>query len=329
MRDALFDSDTLLDMYTTMIRIRRFEETVQSLILDDEIKTPCHLYIGQEAVATGVCTCLNKDDWVFSTHRSHGHYIAKGGDLNSLMAELFCKKQGCSKGKGGSMHIAQPSIGLPGSSAIVGGTVPLAVGAAYSFMLQKKDNVSVVFFGDGAMGEGVMYESFNLAALKQLPVVFVCENNLYATHMHISNCLADINICKKVEAFGIPVVQVDGNDVSKIFNIAQKLMQDVRKGDGPVFLECMTYRWLGHVGPYIDIDKGLRFKNEVARWMRRCPIKYLEDYLMENNVLSDSKRTEIYKIVEDEITEAIEYKDNGSSPSEKDLLVSVFKENAG
>ena len=326
MKDIMFDSDKLLDMYATMVRIRRFEETVADMILSKEIVTPCHLYIGQEAVAAGVCDSLRKEDWVFSTHRSHGHYIAKGGDLNSLMAELFCKAGGCSKGKGGSMHIACPTFGLPGSSAIVSGTIPLAVGAAYSFMLQNKDNVSVVFFGDGATGEGTFYESLNLAALKKLPVVFVCENNLYSTHMPISDCLADTDICKKAEAFGIPTVRVNGNDVRTVFNTAQKMINNAREGKGPAFLECMTYRWRGHVGPNFDIDKNLRSKEEVDHWMKKCPIKCLEEYLMQENILSNSEKYGIHRKVWNEIKEAIRYKDNSYHPDEKQLTSSVFKE---
>ena len=325
MKDIMFSSDKLLTMYTTMVRIRHFEETVADMILSKEIVTPCHLYIGQEAVATGVCSSLRKKDWVFSNHRSHGHYIAKGGDLNSLMAELFCKTNGCSKGNGGSMHITCPSVGLPGSSAIVSGTIPLAVGAAYSFMLQKKDNVSVVFFGDGSTNEGVFYESINLAALKKLPVVFVCENNLYSTHMPISSCLADTDICKKVEAFGVPAIRINGNDVRKVFNTAQKMINDARDRKGPAFLECMTYRWRGHVGPYFDIDKSLRSKEEVDHWMKKCPIKQLEEYLMKKNILSESKKHNIYRKVKKEITESIKYKDNSWSPGDNQMT-SVFKE---
>lgn len=322
----MLQSDKLLDMYITMIRIRQFEETVAAMIINKDIKTPCHLYIGQEAVAVGVCSSLKKEDWVFSTHRSHGHYIAKGGKLNSLMAELFCKETGCSKGKGGSMHIANPSFGLPGSSAIVGGTIPLAVGAAYSFMLQKKDNVSVVFFGDGTTGEGVFYESLNLASLKKLPVVFVCENNLYSTHMPIASCLGDTDICKKAEAFGIPAVRVDGNDVRAVSVAAHKMIHDARCGNGSAFLECMTYRWRGHVGASFDIDKNLRSEEEVDYWMKKCPIKQLEKYLFEQKILSDDMKRAIQENIEAEITEAIRYKDASCYPSKEQLTASVFKE---
>ena len=185
---------TLRAMYLTMTRIRRLEEKIAELVSHNEIICPCHLYIGEEAVATGVCAALTKEDWVFSTHRSHGHYIAKGGSMKMLMAELYGKITGCSKGKGGSMHLSSGDVGLPGSSAIVAGTIPLAVGVALAFSIQKKNNVSVAFFGDGAVCEGVFYEALNFASLRKLPVVFVCENNLYFTHLPISACLADTRI---------------------------------------------------------------------------------------------------------------------------------------
>src|SRR3990170_2618135 len=216
--------NVLRNMYVTMVKIRKFEEKVAELLLapKKEITTPCHLYIGQEAIATGVCSVLKKDDWVFSTHRSHGHFIAKGGSLKALMAELYCKKTGCSKGRGGSMHIASPDHGLLGSSAIVGGTIPIAVGAALAFSMQNKDAVSVAFFGDGAVSEGVFYESLNFASLKKSPVIFVCENNFYCTHLPVSECLADTNIYKKAEAFGIPGIRIDGNNVIEVYKTAKK-----------------------------------------------------------------------------------------------------------
>lgn len=316
----------LYDMYTTMVRMRKFEENVSDLIVNKEIQTPCHLYVGQEAVATGVCASLRKNDYVFSTHRSHGHYIAKGGDLKTLMAELYCRADGCSRGRGGSMHIANPDIGLPGSSAIVAGTIPLSVGVAYSFSLQKKDNVSVAFFGDGAVGEGVFYESLNLASLKKLPVIFVCENNLFSTHLPVSACLADTDIKKKAGIFDMPAARVDGNDVRTVYRTAKKMIEDARNNKGPAFLECMTYRWFGHVGPNYDIDKGLRSQEELDYWMKNCPIKRLERYLLRNNLLSVSKKKAIHEMIEIEIEASIAFKNKSRSPDKTQLNRSVFKE---
>ena len=214
--------ETLLKMYETMVLIRKFEERVGDLVSQGEIKTPCHLYIGEEAVAVGVCSALNKEDYVFGTHRSHGHYIAKGGSLKKLMAEIFCKETGCSKGKGGSMHIVAPEVGLLGTPPIVAASIPIAVGAALSSLLKKEKKVAISFFGDGAVNEGVFYEALNFASLKKLPVVFVCENNFYSSHLPIAKILADTNIAKKASVFNMPGFQIDGNDVIKVYQTGKK-----------------------------------------------------------------------------------------------------------
>lgn len=316
---------TLRTMYVTMLRIRKFEERVAELVSQQEILCPCHLYIGEEAVATGVCSTLRKDDWAFSNHRSHGHYIAKGGDIRALMAELYGKATGCSKGRGGSMHLASPDVGLPGSSAIVAGIIPLAVGAALAFSMQKKNNVSVAFFGDGTASEGVFYESLNFASLKKLPVIFVCENNLYSTHMPISACLADTNIYKKSEAFNMSGVRVNGNDVIEVFKVGNRAIEDARRGKGPTLIECMTYRWRGHVGPSDDLDKGLRTKQELGYWMKRCPIKMFEQSLFKQSVLSEAEKMRIYADIEKEIEEAIVFAKESPYPHPGELLNHVFK----
>jgi TPP-dependent pyruvate/acetoin dehydrogenase alpha subunit len=312
-------------MYVTMLRIRRFEEKIADLVAKEEIVCPAHLYIGQEAVAAGVCAALRKDDWVFSTHRSHGHYIAKGGDVKALMAELYGKATGCSRGRGGSMHLASPEFGLPGSSAIVAGTVPLAVGAALSFSLQARDTVSVACFGDGAASEGVFYESLNFASLKGLPVVFVCENNLYSTHMPISECLAATDIYRKAEAFNMPGVRVDGNNVVEVYKAAKKATEDARRGQGPALIECMTYRWRGHVGPNFDLDKGLRSQKELDYWMSRCPIKVLEAFLLGRNIISESEKTRICKAIDEEVAKAIAFAKRSPFPDKSELTKNVFK----
>lgn len=318
-------TDILRKMYVTMVKIRKFEEKVAELIISKELVTPCHLYIGEEAVATGVCSALEKDDYVFSTHRSHGHFIAKGGDMKALMAELYCRKTGCSKGKGGSMHVASSDIGLLGSSAIVGGAIPIAAGSALAFSVQNKDTVSVAFFGDGAAHEGVFYESLNFASLKKLPVVFVCENNLYCTHLHISACLADTDIYKKAEAFGMPGIKIDGNNVMEVYKVAKKAIEDARIGKGPTLIEAMTYRWRGHVGPYDDLDKGLRSKEELDYWMNRCPIKMLEKFLLEHGIISELERDQIHKAISEEVEESVKFARESPYPDETDLLHNVFK----
>ncbi len=318
--------DKLRSLYVNMLRLRSFEERVAELLAnDDEIKCPVHLYSGQEAVAVGVCANLRKDDYVFSTHRSHGHYLAKGGDLKALMAELYGKAAGCSKGRGGSMHLASPDMGLPGSSAIVAGTIPIAVGAAMASRIRKGDFISVAFFGDGAANEGVFYESLNFASLKRLPVVFVCENNLYATHMPISASLASTDIYRIAEVFDMPGIRVDGNNVVEVFNIAKSAIEDARSGRGPTLVECMTYRWRGHVGPKYDLDKGLRTQQELDNWMKKCPIKALEGLLLEKNIISESEKAEIYKSIDREITEAINFARESPYPEKTEILDNVFK----
>lgn len=317
---------TLRSLYTTMLRLRRFEEKVAELLCaQPEIICPVHLYLGEEAIAVGVCANLRRDDYVFSTHRSHGHYLAKGGNMKTLIAELYGKATGCSKGRGGSMHLASPDIGLPGSLAIVAGSIPIAAGAALAFSIQGREAVSVSFFGDGAVDEGVWYESLNFASLKKLPVVFVCENNLYSTHMPISACLADTNIYKKAEAFNMPGIRIDGNNIIEVFKTAKKAIQDARNGNGPTLIECMTYRWRGHVGPSDDLDKGLRSKEELDSWMNRCPIKALEEFLLEHNILSEPEKIQICGGIDKEIEEAVTFAKESPFPDENELLNNVFK----
>jgi pyruvate dehydrogenase E1 component alpha subunit len=317
--------DKLRDMYSVMLRIRKLEERLSGILEQgDTIICPVHLYTGQEAVATGVCASLRREDYVFSTHRSHGHYIAKGGDLKALVAEVFCKATGCSMGRGGSMHLSSPENGFPGSSAIVGGTIPIAAGAALAFSIMKKDNVSVAFFGDGAAGEGVLYEAMNLAALRNLPVIFVCENNLYSTHMPVALSLADTSIYKKAEAFGLLSARVDGNNVMEVYNAAREVIEAARKGQGPAFLECMTYRWRGHVGPNYDLDKGLRSREELDSWIEKCPIRMLEEYLTKNGILSELEKDRINREIDEEIESAVASALEAPYPDESELTSNVY-----
>lgn len=312
-------------MYVNMLKIRLFEEKVADLVAGGEIICPCHLYVGEEAVAAGVCANLRRDDMVFSTHRSHGHYIAKGGDIRTLMAELYGRKTGCAGGRGGSMHLASPEIGFPGSTAIVAGSIPPAAGVALAFSLQKKDSVSVSFFGDGAVNEGVWYETLNFASLKKLPVIFVCENNLYSTHMPVSSCLADSEIYKKASTLNMPGVRIDGNDVAEVYRTAKKAIDTARRGKGPTLIECMTYRWRGHVGPNFDLDKGLRSREELDSWMARCPIKALEKRLIADGKINESDRDRLYRDIEKEIEEALAFAKASPLPEGDELLDNVFK----
>jgi pyruvate dehydrogenase E1 component alpha subunit len=310
-------------MYETMIRIRRFEERLGDLILQGEIKTPCHLYIGEEAIAAGVCSALKRTDYIFGNHRSHGHYIAKGGDINKLMAEIYCKDTGCSGGRGGSMHVVAPEVGLLGTPPIVAASIPIAVGTALSSRINSKRRVAVSFFGDGATNEGVFYESLNFASLRKLPVVFICENNLYSTHMPIARILADTNIAKKASVFGMPGLRVDGNDVLKVYQVVKKAVQNARNGKGPTLIECLTYRWRGHVGPDDNIQgvhTDIRPKSELESWKAKCPIKRAERALN----LSVSQKKRIARKIEKEIEKAVIFAKNSLSPKKEELVRNIL-----
>lgn len=320
----MLSRNLLLKMYKAMLTIRIFEERVADLILRGEIKTPCHLYIGEEAIAAGVCSALKRKDYVFGNHRSHGHYIAKGGNINKLMAEIYCFKDGCSRGKGGSMHIIAPEVGVLGTPPIVAASIPVAVGAALSSTFRRDNRVSVVFFGDGATNEGVFYESLNFAALEKLPVIFVCENNLYSTHMPVSKILADTNIAKKAESFNMPGFQIDGNNVIEVFQTIQKAVDNARRGRGPTLIECLTYRWRGHVGPDDNIQgrhTDIRPREELDSWKKRCPIKRLERILR----LTILEKNQISKKLKGKVENAIAFTEKSSSPEKKELFSSVFR----
>ena len=319
-------SPTLLkSMYVMMLKIRKLEERVAELLFEEEIKCPTHLYIGQEAIAVGVCANLRRDDYVFSTHRSHGHYIAKGGSLKLLMAELYGRRTGCSKGKGGSMHIVGPEFGFLGSSSIVGGNIPLAVGAALASDIQGNGRVAVAFFGDGATDEGVFHECLNFASLQKLPVIFVCENNLYSTHLRLSFRQPADNIYQKAEGYMMPGVRIDGNNVMEVFEVSQESIERARNGKGPTLIECRTYRWRAHVGPWHDLDFWFRTKEEVESWIARCPIEKHEKFLLNQGILSESEKEQISKQIDEEIEEALVFAKESPFPDESELTEDVFK----
>ncbi|MEN6473034.1 MAG: thiamine pyrophosphate-dependent dehydrogenase E1 component subunit alpha [Syntrophaceae bacterium] len=321
------DQERLQYLYRMMLRIRCFEEGLVDPILNREIRTPCHLCSGQEAVAVGLCAALSKDDYIFGSHRSHGHFLAKGGSLNALAAEIYCKEKGCSRGRGGSMHLVDPDVGMLGSAPIVSGTISLAVGAALAASLRKDGRVAVSFFGDGATGEGVLYESLNFAALKKLPIIFVCENNLYATHMPIRECRVDIPIRRIAEPFGIENHMVDGNDVLAVYDAGLKAVEVCRNGEGPVFLECMTYRFRGHVGPDDNVQglhTDIRPKTELASWLNKDPIQRLERYLIEHIGIGVMDVQKIKDTVAQEVREAKTFAENSPRPRGKELNEYVF-----
>jgi TPP-dependent pyruvate/acetoin dehydrogenase alpha subunit len=319
----------LLKLYMTMVRVRICEESFVEPILEGEVRCPVHLYSGQEAIATGVCFALSEGDYAFSSHRSHGHYLAKGGSLKEMVAEIYGKEAGCSRGRGGSMHMIAPDMGMLGSAPIVAGTIPLAVGAALASKIRKEKKVTVTFFGDGAAGEGVLYESLNFAALKKLPIIFACENNFYSTHMPIRECRPENNISKIGRPFCIESHRVDGNDVLKVYETSKKAVSKCRKNQGPVFIEFLTYRLRGHVGPDDNIQgthMDIRPEKEIEKWRKRDPIRRFEAFLVKNRTLKKVDLERVNQEVEAEVKEAHRYARMSSYPKPNELTKYVFKE---
>lgn len=312
------------ELLFTMLKIRRAEEAIVQLYPEQEMRCPVHLCIGQEAVPAGVCRALKPDDVIFCSHRSHGYYIARGGDLSFFMAELYGKSSGCAKGKGGSQHLTAPEVGLLGSSAVVAGIIPIAVGAALSLNMQKKKNVSLASFGDGAADQGVFYESLNFAALKKLPVIFICENNFYATHAHQSVRQAKDNITERSLAFGVPAVRIDGNNVLAVFRASGDAVKRARSGKGPTLIECTTYRWLGHVGVDYDYNLGYRTKKELREWMKRCPIKTFKNLLFRKGILGNAEFRKMLKKIDTEIKAAVSFAKDSIPPPPGELLKDVY-----
>ncbi len=323
-----YSKEFLESLYQMMLRIRVCEESLVEPISKGEINTPCHLYSGQEAVATGIGAALRPQDYIFGNHRSHGHYLAKGGDMAEMIAEIYGKESGCSRGRGGSMHLISPENGVLGIVPIVSGTISLALGAALSIKIKKEDKVTVSFFGDGATGEGVLYESLNFAALKKLPLIFACENNLYSTHLPINEIRTNRNIFNIANPFGIETYRVDGNNVLEVFEVAQKAVESCRSGKGPVFIEFLTYRFRGHVGPDDNIQGShtdIRPKEEIEAWLKKDPHIFLKNYLIDNNVSSEEEIELIHQQVNEEVKAAIEFAINSPKPAKEDLCKYVFK----
>jgi len=323
-----YPKDFLEKLYQTMLRIRLCEESFVQPILDGDVHCPVHLYSGEEAIADRICASLNKTDYIFGNHRSHGHFLAKGGSMNELAAEIYCKETGCSRGRGGSMHLIDPDVGMMGSAPIVAGTISLALGAALAASIRNDKRVAVSFFGDGATGEGVLYESLNFAALKKLPILFVCENNFYSTHMPISECRPNNDIFKIGIPFDIVSCKVDGNDVLKVYEASRKAVELCRNDNGPVFIECVTYRLRGHVGPDDNIQGAhtdIRPEEEIEEWRKKDPIINLEKCLLDNGVLSESEVSEIKKEIDHEIRNAHVFANKSPYPEESKLKAYVFK----
>lgn len=313
------------DLFHTMLRIRMVEERIADLYQEHEMRCPCHLCIGQEAVAAGACANLKKKDHLFGTYRGHGIYLAKGGSLKAMIAELYGKRTGCTRGKGGSMQLVAPDVGLVCTSALVGGTIPMAVGSALAARMQDNDDrVAVVVFGDGATEEGVFHESMNFASLKKLPVVFICENNFYAVYTHQSARQCADNIFERASAYRMPGERIDGNNVLDVYHATGAAIARARKGDGPSLIECQTYRWLEHVGPHSDTHLGYRSEEELRKWLARCPLKKFRELLLREGIMSEEDIRKITSQVAEEIEEAVTFAKSSPSPDASELAQGVY-----
>jgi len=321
--EALPPQELLLRMYRRMFLIRRFEERVNELYMEGRIPSTLHLYIGQEAVATGVCANLGEGDYVLSTHRPHGHSLAKGVAPRAIMAELFGKATGCCKGKGGSMHVGDITQGVLPAIAIVGANVPIAAGTALAAKMQKTGGVTVCFFGDGASNEGAWHEGLNVAAVWDLPVIFVCENNLYAASTSFSKTFKIQNVAERANAYGIPGVVVDGNDVLQVFNTAKAAVERARGGMGPTLIECMTYRQCGHSR---SDPRTYRTREEEDAWKELDPIPHYRAWLIDQGRAEATALSRLESEVEQTIQDAIAFAEASPEPTAGDIYQGVFKE---
>lgn len=306
-------------LYRSLYRIRRTEEEIVRLYPSDRIKSPVHLSIGQESVSVGVCAALGASDVVFGTYRGHALYLAKGGDLRAMMAELYGKVDGIARGKAGSMHLIDTAVGMMGTSAIVGTTIPQAVGYALAMKMQDRNVVVTVFFGDGATDEGVFHESMNFAALKKLPVLFVCENNGYAIYSPVRDRMPEANFCERAESYRIPAVRVESGATLDIHAAAAQAVADMRGGSGPRFIECLTCRWRDHVGPDEDRRLGYRPDSELDAWIARDEVRGL------GARLADDRRRAIEQDVEAEIAAAIALAEASPFPADDELYTHVYR----
>lgn len=324
----LLDAAEEKNLLRAMLRIRRTEEILADLYkAEQQMRTPVHFGIGQEAVAVGVCSALRRDDVIYSHHRCHTHYLAKGGDLPGMVAELYGKVTGCSGGRGGSVHLNDWEAGVVATSAILGETVPVAVGSALAFKMDKVERVAVTFFGDAVFEEGVIYESLNYAALNGVPVLFCCENNLYSTETPLSaRRKQGSEFAERVKSFGISTQVVDGNDVAVVREAAENAISRLRRGDGPAYLECMTYRWREHVGPLFDADAGrdYRSKAELADWMERCPLLTSAGRVTDAGVLTPAEYDAWTKEIDAEVGAAIDAAKSAPWPATDTLLRGIY-----
>jgi pyruvate dehydrogenase E1 component alpha subunit len=321
-----YAKETLWRLYYDMLRISKFQLRIDSLYLDNDLKTPVHLCIGQEAVPVGVCAHLGPDDFLSSNHRGHGHYLAKGGNLKALVAELYCKETGCSKGRGGSMHLVDVAVGHYGSSSIVGGGIPIGTGLGLAIKMRGEARVSVIFFGDGAADEGVLYESINFAILKKLPVLFVLENNQYSVCSHVSARQAGEVVFHAMPPDLLFTRKVDGNKVLAVYEAAGEAVSRARGGLGPAFLECQTYRILGHAGCEAQDSPGYRSPEEVAHWRKRSPLADFQQDMLAAGIITLQDVQAFEQRIDAELDEAFACAQRDPLPRGEELPLHLFCE---
>ena len=321
-----YSKEQLMSFYETMIRIRRFEEETFEFYKKGLMAGLAHLYLGEEAIATGVCAALNEEDYIGSTHRGHGHLVARGADTDRMMAEILGKKTGYSNGKGGSMHIMAMDKGILGANGIVGGEIPIATGAAYSAKYRGTDQVAVSFMGDSATNEGTFHESINMAAAWDLPCIYVIENNLYGISVDIRDVTNTPDLAVRAQAYNIPGVVVDGMDVVAVYEAAKKAVERARKGEGPTLIECKTYRWQGHhVGDPATYRKR-RSETEKEDWMKKDPIPALKEAVLKAGIASEEDFDKLDRLVEDEIQAAVQFAVDSEYPPAEDAYTDVFQQ---
>jgi pyruvate dehydrogenase E1 component alpha subunit len=298
-------NDILYKLYKIMLRIRLVESAIIKEYPLNEIRTPVHLCVGQEAIAAGISVNLGKDDYIISNHRCHGHCIAKGMNLENFFKELYGKEGGVTGGRGGSMHLCDDAIGILGTSSIVAGGIPIGAGVALKQKIKNEKNITVIYFGDGAVDEGVFWETINFSVLRKLPVLFVMEDNKYASQTSTEERHSYKDITEIIKNFGSPVYKVDGNDVVEVYKISNEIIDSIRNGEGPYFMYCPTYRWMGHVGCIDDTYTGYRSADELEKWKRKCPLNSLENNILKEDSLNGKELLKIKEDTEKEINVAL------------------------
>lgn len=307
----------MIDLYRGLLRVRMVEEEIAARYGEKEMRCPVHLSVGQEAAAVGACAALKTDDVILSTHRSHAHYLAKGGDLKAMLAEIYGKETGCGGGRGGSMHLVDLKAGILAALPIVGGSIPIGVGAAFTFRNQGQSRVAMVFFGDAAVEEGAFHESANFASVHRLPVVFVCENNLYSVYASYAKRQPPRPITDLAEAHSIKARSGNGNDVLEVYELVSEAVAQARAGEGPTFIELATYRWLEHCGPNYDNDLGYRSGEEFENWRAHCPLEHHHRLLKEMGIFSDEDEATIRHQIQSEIEDAFAFAEASPFPAAK------------